>query len=140
MFLQWFLYVRPKLLRLAHKSFSEILDTKGGNQFFKFGMGKKRGEPKFFQNLRGEPKPYTLWWLVAVTKSVETSVGTEQFDWHIGAQIQWNPILDVNSVYEKKGNPPIYCPLLKNRSYKLLNVWHFIRFSTSKHLAESAHL
>ena len=32
----------------------------GGKQFFKFGVGKKRGEPKFFQNLRGEPKPYTL--------------------------------------------------------------------------------
>ena len=23
------------------------------------GRGKKGGEPKFFQNLRGEPKPYT---------------------------------------------------------------------------------
>ena len=39
----------------------EILDTKGGNQFFKFDVGKKKGESKFFQNPRGEPKPYTLW-------------------------------------------------------------------------------
>ena len=52
---------KTKLLKLARKKFSEILDTKGGNQFFKFGAGeKKRGEPKFFQNPRGGPKSYTL--------------------------------------------------------------------------------
>jgi len=52
-------------LQLARKKFPEISDTKGGNtkggnQFFKFGVVKKKGELKFFQNPRGEPKPYTL--------------------------------------------------------------------------------
>ena len=41
------------LLKLACKKFSKISDTKGGNQYFKIGVGKKRGEPKFLQNTGG---------------------------------------------------------------------------------------
>ena len=46
--------MRPKLLTLAHKNFSEIQDIKGGGIIFQsWGGGKKEGEAKFFQSLRG---------------------------------------------------------------------------------------
>ena len=56
MFLQWFLYIRPKLLKLSRKNFSEISDTKGGgNKFFKFGMGEKKGGNQNFYKI------FNLW-------------------------------------------------------------------------------
>ena len=54
MFSQWFLYIRPKLLKLAHKKFSKILDAEGGANFASLGWGKKGKEPIFFQNPRGD--------------------------------------------------------------------------------------
>ena len=47
---------KTKLLKLARKNFSEISDTKGGggNQFFKFGMGEKKGGgTQIFQKSKG---------------------------------------------------------------------------------------
>ena len=35
------------------KNFSEILDTKGGDQNFKFGVGKKKGGTQIFQKSKG---------------------------------------------------------------------------------------
>ena len=40
-------------------------------------MGEKRGGQKFFQNLRGEPKPYTL-----CRKAVKTKIYVFVFDRH----------------------------------------------------------
>ena len=53
--------MRPKLLKLVRKNFSKILDTKGGEPIFQVWDGEKKGGgPRFLQNLRQEPKPYTL--------------------------------------------------------------------------------
>ena len=48
------------MLKLERKNLSEILQ-KGGPIFQVWGEGKKGGGQKIFPNLRGEPKPYTLW-------------------------------------------------------------------------------
>ena len=65
MFLQWFLYVRQKFLKFAHKKFSEILDTKGGNQNFKFGVGEEKGgRDSNFSKIKGggnQTVPYCAW-------------------------------------------------------------------------------
>ena len=54
------------LLKFSFPTSPKWRIQKGGNQFFKFGVGKKKGgEPKIFQNLRGgEPKPNTLWYIL----------------------------------------------------------------------------
>ena len=38
---------------MARKKFSEILDTKGGNQVFKFGVGEKKGGNQKFSKILG---------------------------------------------------------------------------------------
>ena len=48
--------MKTKLLKLDRKEFSEISDTKGGNQFFKFVVGKKGGDQNFPKILGGGDK------------------------------------------------------------------------------------
>ena len=49
-----------KIASIGVQSSPKFWIQKGGTKFSNLVWGKKRGEPKFFQNPRGEPKPYTL--------------------------------------------------------------------------------
>ena len=72
--------MRPKLLKLGHKNFSEISDTKGGEPKFQIWGGEKKGvELKFFKNQRGEPD-CPLLWLCTVASSLSEKVNVYDFD------------------------------------------------------------
>ena len=49
--------------KIARKNFSEISDTKGGNQLFKVGVGEKKGGgTQIFSKIKGgEPDCPLLW-------------------------------------------------------------------------------
>ena len=56
---------------LARKKCRKASGSKGGNQFFKFGFGKKRGGTKIFPNPRGRgPKPCTLCFTTGISMIV----------------------------------------------------------------------
>ena len=129
--LLWFLYMRPKLLKLAHKKFSKISDTKGGNQFFKFEVGKKGGNQIFSKILGREPKPYTLWNIFSETtingkfEKIQTRSFLEEQNQHENIQIYtyWSSIsLIIDHI-------TLYILPQENQGHLYVFFYHFLKKS-----------